>query len=166
MPDTPVTTFTLETEKKQNDSEIKWEAKINNELLSNGIWKLEIKSVAFTEMVNYVKREPSTSQVHWDHAPVFEISCNLVTNNLKWFEHIIGTYSQKQSYKSLYPIEYVQLLSWEKSKEQLILLKSKKHRIATPNTDEVIITMKPVSSKYKFDDVACKCAVMLSLYKE
>ena len=162
MSDTPMTTFTIEAEKKLNDSEISWEAKINNTLLLNGTWKLEIKGVAFTEMESNIKRENRGLK----HSPVFEISCNLVANNLKWFQYIMDTYNQKQTYRAQYPIEYVQLKPWDNSKEQVIFLKSKKHRITVSSSDEVTIKMRPVSKQYKFDDLACSATVMLSLFKE
>ena len=162
MSDTPLTTFTLEAEKKLSDSEITWVAKINSSLLLNGKWKLEIKGIAFTEMENHIKRENAAL----DHAPVFELSCNLVANNLKWFQHIMNAYNQKQTYRAQYPIEYIQMKSWNNSKEQVIFLKSKKHRITVSSSDEVVIKMKPVSKQYKFDDIACSATVMLSLFKE
>ena len=41
MPDTPITTFTLQAEKSLEKKQIRWECKINSDLLRNGNWKLD-----------------------------------------------------------------------------------------------------------------------------
>ena len=165
MPDTPLTTFTLEAEKSQSSQQLKFECKINSDLLRNGVWKLEIKSLAFTNIRPYIKREEQRV-VGATYSPIFELNCNLISNNFKWFENIIGRYGQKQLYRDLYPIEYVQFDPWNTNREQLIMLKGQKHHISTSSSDEISIVMKPISDTYKFNDISCSASVMISLYKD
>ena len=164
MSDAPVTTFTLETEKPQNSQQLKFESKINSDLLRNGSWKLEIKCLTLTNIRTYVKREEHRAVIA--NSPIFEITCNLISNNFKWFESIIGRYNQKQAYRDLYPIEYVQLSPWNTVNEQLIVLKGQKHHITTSSADELLIVMNPVSNTYKFNDISCTATVMVSLFKD
>ena len=163
MPDTPITTFTLQAEKSLEKKQIVWECKINSDLIRNGDWKLEIKSVALTNIKHQVKEEPGAIDVD---SPIFELSCNLISNNFRWFESIIGRYGQKQTYKEQYPVEFVQTRSLKSSKEQLLFFKNKKHHITTPSSDDLVIVMKPVEKSYKFNNISCSATVMISLYKE
>ena len=168
MPDTPITTFTLYSEKVEEKNEIFWECKINREFLLNGIWKLEIKSIALTEIKVHVKQEPSlTSAATFENdSPIFEISCNLVANNFRWFESIIDRYNQKQTYKEHYPIEFVQTKPFKTGRQQLLFFKGKKHRLSSPSNDDLMLVMKPTQKSYKFNTISCSATVMISLYRE
>ena len=169
MHDAPLTTFTLYAKKPVNVNEIRWECKVNSMLLGHASWKFEINSIALTNIVHPVKQEPAAgaaaAPLPEEKSPIFEIYCNLVTNNFKWFESIIGRYGQKQLYKELYPIEHVQMKGLNNDPEHLIFFKNKKHHINTPSQDEMVITMSPMKSTYKFKDITCEATVMISLYK-
>ena len=165
MPDTPIVTFTLQAEKAWDKKQIRWECKINSDLLRNGNWKLEIKSVALTALKKHTVKKEEDGEEQTIDCPIFEISCNLISNNFRWFENIIGRYGQKQTYREQYPIEFIQSKTLTGAKEQLLFFKNKKHQISTPSSDDMIIVMKPVEKSYKFN-VSCSATIMISLYKD
>ena len=184
---TPYASFTLFKGKKIGDNEIKWKGAINDTLLINGTWLLEVKCICLSNIKKRSKNEEEArEEVETDNTEessedntkesgdnktttstsIFKLTCNLLSNNFRWFSPIIQKFDQTQPYINCYPFEFFEInnLNQNTEKEHVIKFHNNLQKITLP-CKEIEIEMKPVDNQYKFSDIQLNATVLINIYK-